>query len=84
MAKLFKNWTKQMKLVAWLESMGYVQIETKSSKYIAMKKGDSATFFLGKAGAFRGSRFGKASMSTPANYNIDEFQAFCSSQEVTK
>jgi hypothetical protein len=80
MTKLFKNLTSQARLVLWLESMGYTQTDTKSSKYIALTKpgmGD-ARYFIGKAGAFRrGPNVTNSVSLTP----LSSFCLWCIEQE---
>lgn len=78
MAKLFKNWTKQAKLVAWFESKGYSVVPCRTSKYIAMRKDNQdRTFFLGKAGAVRCSNHGIISDSTSVGIEESGFRSFC-------
>lgn len=80
--KLFKSLTIQMKLKLWLESLGYVEAETRTSKYIAMKHPgkERLTYFLGKSGAFRISEKGITDSYSMAP-NKEKFGKFCEGQE---
>lgn len=81
MAKMFKNLTIQMKLKAWLEAQGFVEVETRTTKYIAMRHSGKPmlTYFLGKSGAFRRSLSGiTVSYSTTPG---KQFEEFCAKQE---
>lgn len=81
MAKLFKNWTKQEKLCAWLKSMGYEEVETRTAKYRALRKElHGVTYFIGKAGAFRKSMKGTVSDSISTTPNMAKFEAWCKEQ----
>lgn len=82
MAKLFKNLTKQQKLVLWLESLGYSQIECRTAKYIAMQRvPGGVVWFIGKAGAFRKSIKGTITDSVSKTPDPVRFGEFCKMKE---
>jgi len=53
MAKLFKNLTKQAKMVRYLGLKRFTRTEGPSRKYIVMVSPSGENFYLGKSGAVR-------------------------------
>ena len=85
--KKFKNWTIQEKLIAWLESKGFIKTTTRTGKYVAMFKengtSDGMTYLIGKAGAFRWSAKGTVKDSVSVK-PAEAFTWWCDAQEDKK
>ena len=80
MPKLFKNYTIQEKLAAWLISKGYEEKQCKSGKYkFFHRPGLSLGYLLGKSGAIRRTPDGTAGRSFSVKPSL-AFSEWCKVQ----
>lgn len=84
--KKFKNWTKQQKMVAWLESRGYRIIPSPTRKAVCLSKAFSwgtNNYFISKVGTVRTVAGDKPVFGDSWSVKLDETKlgAFCSRME---